>query len=123
MILRDMPNSREASASKKNIDFMKHPHIRPVCLPENVDEDYAGWKTILTGWGLIENDKYPEKLQQITTGEVKTNLECSKLKMIGCMGNEQCSVSGIPDNMLCVTFPKGKNCAGDSGDQDCWGGL
>jgi len=99
----------------KDIDFMKHPHIRPVCLPENADEDYAGWKVLLTGWGLIRQSKYADLLQEIT-GEVKTNLQCSKLEM-GCKGieQEQCSVSGIPDNMLCVTFPKGKNCAGDSG--------
>ena len=36
---------------------------------------------------------------------------------MGCKGNDpkQCVVSGIPDNMLCATFPKGKGCAGDSG--------
>ena len=37
----------------KDIDFMKHPKIRPVCLPENTLEDYAGQTASLTGWGLI----------------------------------------------------------------------
>ena len=83
---------------KNDIDFTKHPHIRPVCLPKDANEDYVGWGATVTGWGLVEKDVYPDKLQAIT-GDVQSNLECSKLKM-GCMGNdpEQCAVSGIPDN-------------------------
>ena len=35
------------------INFKRHPKIRPVCLPENTLEDYIGWDTTITGWGLI----------------------------------------------------------------------
>ena len=38
---------------EKEIDFMKHDYIRPVCLPENSLEEYVGRDTIITGWGLI----------------------------------------------------------------------
>ena len=37
----------------KEINFMAHPKIRPVCLPENTSEDVAGQDATLTGWGLI----------------------------------------------------------------------
>ena len=88
---------------KSDIDFMKHPNIRPVCLPEVMTEDYVGRKATMT-----------DKLQNIS-GVVQSNLECSKL--MGCQGNpkEQCAVSGIPDNMLCVKYHEGKTCDGDYG--------
>ena len=38
---------------EKEIDFMKHDYIRPVCLPENSLEEYVGHDTIITGWGFI----------------------------------------------------------------------
>ena len=38
---------------EKEIDFMKHDYIRPVCLPENSLEEYVGRDTIITGWGFI----------------------------------------------------------------------
>ena len=100
---------------KKDIDFTKHPHIRPVCLPMDTKEDYVGRTATLTGWGKTNHYQYPSHLQYIT-GVVKSNLECSKMKM-GCKGTPkpQCDVSGIPDNMLCVTYPKGKPCNGDAG--------
>merc|ERR1712142_635083 len=31
---------------KNDIDFMKHSHIRPVCLPTDTPQDYVGWKTM-----------------------------------------------------------------------------
>jgi len=102
---------------KKDVDFMKYPHIRPVCLPENAREDYAGSEVILTGWGTIGNRKSPEKLQQIT-GEVKSNRQCSKIKPFGCKGRNSflCFFTGIPKHLLCATYPEGSEpCGGDSG--------
>ena len=107
---------------KNDIDFTKYPHIRPVCLPKDTKEDYVGQKATVTGWGNYEQPPdqieegvwySPSKLQYIT-GVVKSNLECSKMKM-GCKGNPKCDVSGIPDDMLCVTHHRGKLCAGDFG--------
>ena len=128
---------------KSDIDFMKHPNIRPVCLPEVMTEDYVGRKATMTDWGITKYSprthptqspytlpkitinrivrgsttlrySHPEKLQNIS-GVVQSNLECSKL--MGCQGNpkEQCAVSGIPDNMLCVKYHEGKTCDGDYG--------
>ena len=120
---------------KDNIDFSKHPHIRPVCLPEDTPrlKDYVGWPATVTGWGMSKYPKnqldgerlghFPSKLQYIT-GVVKSNLECSKMGM-GCKGNAQCDVSGIPDNMLCVSHHGGKLCQDDFGGplvtQSGWG--
>ena len=59
---------------KNEIDFMKHPHIRPVCLPKDANKDYAGSKVTKTGWGKVDNQRYAENLQYIS-GLVKTNLE------------------------------------------------
>ena len=98
---------------KKDMDFVKHPHIRPVCLPKDSEEEYVGRRAMVTGWGMKEQDVYPDKLQFIT-GVVRSNLECSKMKM-GCKGNTECAVSGIPDNMLCVTHHGGKICMEDFG--------
>ena len=70
---------------KTDIDFMKHPHIRPVCLPRDSKEDYVGRTATVTGWGKTDNEVYPDKLQYIN-GVVKSNLECSKMGM-GCKGN------------------------------------
>ena len=111
---------------EEDIDFMKHPHIRPLCLPEDANEDYIGRKVIMSGWGLDQNVilPFPDKLQYIS-GVVQSNLECSKSTwgnpephpIFSCLGNDQaqCAVSGVPDNILCATFPGGKACPGDSG--------
>jgi len=101
---------------KNDIDFMKHSHIRPVCLPKDTTHDYVGWETTVTGWGVIDEEKTKPELLQSISGTVQSNLQCSKLKM-GCKGTPQpeCSVTGIPDHMMCVTYQDGKICFGDSG--------
>ena len=38
---------------KENIVFTDHQYIRPVCLPKNNLEDYAGWESTMSGWGRI----------------------------------------------------------------------
>ena len=98
---------------QNDIDFMKRPNIRPVCLPKDTSEDYVGWEATVTGWGKVENDREGDKLKYLR-GVVKSNLECSKIDL-ACKRNAKCAVSGRPDNMLCVIFPDGKPCAGDSG--------
>ena len=37
----------------KDVDITSdsHRNIRPICLPDNVDQNYTGWDTIVTGWG------------------------------------------------------------------------
>ena len=36
---------------KTAVDFCGHPHIRPICLPTDTSQKFAGVEAILTGWG------------------------------------------------------------------------
>ena len=45
---------------KKDINFMEHTHIRPICLPKNTLEDYTGYVTTVTGWGNGKNGIRPD---------------------------------------------------------------
>ena len=101
---------------KTEVNFMQYPHIRPVCLPENNNQDYAGMDVTLTGWGITNNNKssIPTILQEIA-GHVLTNKQCAD-GMADCYGNKiDCSESGVPHHLICTEFPSGKFCNGDSG--------
>jgi len=71
---------------KKEIDFEKYNYIRPICLPEITEEDYAGQDATLTGWGVIGPPEPPEHKVgppatelNFISGTVKNNTECKKL--------------------------------------------
>ena len=83
-----------------DIDFMKYPHIRPVCLPKDTVEDYNGWEATITGWGMIQTGINANELQEIS-GFVQSNM--------------QCNISGTDDDKLCAVFDGGEPCSGDSG--------
>ena len=36
---------------KKAVDYCAHTHIRPICLPTDTSQNFAGVEAILTGWG------------------------------------------------------------------------
>ena len=91
---------------KKDIDFIKYPHIRPACLPSDTLEDYAGWDATLTGWGYKLHSLRPEKLQYLT-GPVQRNQECYK--------EIKWSSPAFPDSFLCVSDTGGRPCFLDSG--------
>ena len=94
---------------KNDINFMKHPHIRPVCLPRDILEDYAGWDATLTGWGLkFEKGwkMHAEQLQYLT-GPVQSNQECSQ--------EIKWSLPAFSDSFLCVADVGGSPCIYDSG--------
>jgi hypothetical protein len=40
----------------ERVDFNRHPHIRPVCLPESGEKDYFNEDAIVSGWGLQNVD-------------------------------------------------------------------
>merc|ERR1711962_1579043 len=40
---------------KKKIDFSANSHIRPICLPDNVNELYTNAEAIVTGWGTTSS--------------------------------------------------------------------
>ena len=58
----------------KEINFMAHPKIRPVCLPENNLEDFAGQDATLTGWGLIGPLLGLPEIYQIKKNTAKRNM-------------------------------------------------
>ena len=35
-----------------NINFSANPNIRPICLPQNSDDNFEGKRAIVTGWGV-----------------------------------------------------------------------
>ena len=36
---------------KTAVDYCAHSHIRPICLPTDTSQKFAGVEAILTGWG------------------------------------------------------------------------
>ena len=40
----------------EQVDFTRHPHIRPVCLPESGEKDYSNEVATVSGWGLQNVD-------------------------------------------------------------------
>ena len=94
----------------KAIDFLVHPHIRPVCLPNFDDSFYENSVAIVTGWGVtdFDDEERPSSLM-----EVKLNV----------LSNDACKETGyskdqISEQMLCANVGGGGKdaCSGDSGN-------
>ena len=89
--------------------YCSYPHIRPICLPTDTSDNYAGDKAIVTGWGYtsVAND-VSNKLMEVEV-YVKTNDQCKN--------KSEYSSSQITSAMLCANFPVGgkDSCRGDSG--------
>ena len=93
---------------KKNIDFTKYPHIRPICLPVDDSKDYNDFMATVSGWGTLSSGgSSPNKLREVTV-KVLTNAECKN-----AYGS-----SSITDQMLCANVNGGGKdaCQGDSGE-------
>merc|ERR1712106_907191 len=91
------------------IDFSSYPHIRPICLPENDDSDYANFVSTVTGWGTTSlGGSTSSKLLEVDVN-VMTNSECQN--------NYAYPSSWITDQMLCAIVEGGGKdaCQGDSG--------
>jgi len=99
----------------KDVDITSdtHRNIRPICLPDNVDQIYIGWNTIVTGWGYSDlQGNSPSILQEIN-GTVVPNRECEWAWSNQSMSWERML---MPKNKLCVQHPTGqKVCSADSG--------
>jgi len=90
------------------VNFNAYPHIRPICLPESTNNNYAGYDAIATGWGRLGlNDVFSNVLRDVTV-KVITNAECKATSY----ADEK-----IFDSMLCAGVPNGgkDSCSGDSG--------
>ena len=48
------------------VDFNAHPHIRPICLPTDSGNNFAGVRATITGWGrLVSWGQQPSVLQEV----------------------------------------------------------
>jgi hypothetical protein len=52
----------------ERVDFNRHPHIRPVCLPENEEVEYGNEVATVSGWGLQNVDYKKYKHQGLVKG-------------------------------------------------------
>jgi len=102
---------------EERIDFSMHSHIRPVCLPENDDNQYENWSAIVSGWGRLRwdpNGRLSDTLQEVTLS-VYSNDDCGDLysNVIDGEGNQV----DITDRMICagVNIDGKGSCQGDSG--------
>jgi len=84
--------------------------IKPICMPKNKDETYAGKIATASGWGTLKEDGKPSCSLQFVDVPVITNDECVK--------NTSYTEKMISPNMLCAGYvgKGGKDsCQGDSG--------
>jgi transmembrane serine protease 9 len=82
------------------VDLMKFSHV---CLPEKLENKYAGVNTTVLGWGYTKED-----------GDVATTL---RKGFVTTLSNEECleKYSSITDRMICAAAPGTDSCQGDSG--------
>jgi len=94
---------------KKNIDFKKHPHVRPICLPSADAGDFAGEKAIVSGWGDTSEEGHSSNVLLEAEVNVMSNRECVK--------NTLYNSDQITEVMMCAGIVKGgtDSCQGDSG--------
>jgi len=90
------------------VDFNKHPNIRPICLPSNSRENYAGSRAIVAGWGMTgEHEDVSDVLLEANVTVISDN-ECRRIY----------SGNNIHDSVICAkttgSSPQG-HCEGDSG--------
>jgi len=84
--------------------------IRPICLPKNEENTYAGQMGLVAGWGTLKEDGKPSCLLQEVNVPVMTNEECVK--------NTSYTDTMITPNMLCAGYVGVggmDSCQGDSG--------
>jgi len=92
----------------QEIHWAYFPEIRPVCLPTNPSNDYAGWTATTTGWGLTEWGFPSNALLEV---------DLTVLTNYACRYDYGWPSYKISDSMLCATvWGGGKSaCKGDSG--------
>jgi len=90
------------------IDFAGNEHIRPVCLPADDSNTYAGEQATVTGWGTTSSGgTVSQQLREVTV-QVLSNTECT---------SKGYSDSDITARMICAGVDAGgkDSCQGDSG--------
>merc|ERR1712098_950568 len=61
---------------KRTVDFSKYPHIRPICLPTDPNEDYTGFTATVTGWGTTSSGGSSSKKLREVDVKVISNSDC-----------------------------------------------
>merc|ERR1719192_2296339 len=94
---------------KKAVDFCTHSHIRPICLPTDTSESFAGVDAIVTGWGTTSSGGSLSSSMLEVTLKVLTNNQCKN--------DYSYASSMITSKMLCANVDGGgkDSCQGDSG--------
>ena len=103
--------------TKEKIEFAKFPNIRPICLPENNENDYNQQRAVVTGWGRMEFIG-GERSAVLRKAEVSviTNSECASAYPAarnGSCANPQYYC--ITRQVLCAQGDGKDACSGDSG--------
>merc|ERR1712142_378423 len=90
------------------IDFASNEHIRPVCLPSDDSNTYAGQQATVTGWGTTSSGGSTSSTLREVVVQVLSNTECT---------NKGYTTSDITANMICAGVEAGgkDSCQGDSG--------
>merc|ERR1711874_100956 len=89
------------------VDFARHPHIRPVCLPASGTTYSVGDPLVVTGWGNTNHGGSNSPVLQEVTVNYVSNAECrANYSSIG---------RAITDDMLCASAPSKDSCQNDSG--------
>ena len=91
------------------LDFSLYPHIRPICLPLDLSEDYDGFLATVSGWGTTSSGGSLSNYLQEANVNVMSNEECNS--------DEYAYNGAVTNQMLCANVEGGgtDSCQGDSG--------
>ena len=101
---------------KDPVDFLKTPHIRPICLPSFSYESFTGYRATVAGWGAThDDDKIWSQFLLKTEVNVISNTNCKNA--YNNYREKTGKTYSITDSMICCIgdFYKHGACSGDSG--------
>jgi len=107
----------------ERVDFSRHPHIRPVCLPESGEDDYQNEIATVSGWGL-KNVDYRKFFQSGLVKGVGNGLSKKLHKLdVRLVSQSDCQniyhamepMIKLKESNLCAISQVGDSCQGDSG--------
>ena len=86
--------------------YCRYPHIRPICLPTDTSDNYAGYVATVTGWGRKKDKGRVSNVLREVIMKVITQDQCKKFWP-----------RKLTSAMLCVNRPEHVKgvCHGDSG--------
>ena len=96
---------------KSEVNYCNYPHIRPVCLPFDSTDTFAGDAATVTGWGTTSYGGSHRQRPDILQEAWVTVLAKKK-----CYGPGMAySSADITTRMICASEPGKDACQGDSG--------